>query len=101
MSTAVEWKPSPKVVGGGVAGAVTTIVLWLVDELTPLQPPTAVAAAVSLLVTIGAAYLVPAGVKAPQEDQAVDERPLTDDERRQVAQAYDWFSSKNKQQNGG
>lgn len=61
MNTGPEWKPSPKVVGGGVGGAVTTIVLWLVEELTPLSLPAVVAAAISLLVTTGIAYLVPSG----------------------------------------
>lgn len=72
MSTPTEWKPSPKVVGGGVGGAVTTIVLWLLDELTPLSLPTVVAAAISLLVTTGIAYLVPSGNRAAPEVQAVD-----------------------------
>jgi hypothetical protein len=98
---AANWTPSPKVMGGGVAGAVTTIVLWLVDELTPLQPPAVVAAAISLLVTLGVAYLVPGGDRPLPRDQDVDERPLTDAERQQVVQTVDWFSRQQKQQNGG
>jgi hypothetical protein len=66
MSAAADWKPSPKIVGGGVAGAVTTIVLWLLDELTPLAPPAVVVGAISLLVTTGVAYLI-SGRAAPGE----------------------------------
>lgn len=64
MNNTPEWKPSTKIVGGGVAGAVTTIVLWLVDELTPLSPPAVVAGAISLLVTTGIAYLIPSSPAA-------------------------------------
>lgn len=78
---AADWKPSRKVAGGGVAGAVTTVVLWLVDELTPLSPPAAVASAISVLVTFGVAYWIPAAAR-------VDEPPLTDDERQAVLRAY-------------
>jgi hypothetical protein len=40
----------------GVAGAVTVILVWLAD-LAGLDVPTAVAAAVTLLITFGAGYL--------------------------------------------
>ena len=65
MNNTPEWKPSTKIVGGGVAGAVTTIVLWLVDELTPLSPPAAVVAALSMVITTIVAYLIPSGATAP------------------------------------
>lgn len=78
---AADWKPSPKVAGGGVAGAAATVVLWLVDELTPLSPPALVAAAISLLVTAGVAYFIPA--------HRGGEAPLTENERQAVLRAYD------------
>ncbi|MFD9706219.1 hypothetical protein [Lentzea sp. NPDC059081] len=96
MSDAPDWKPSPKVMGGGVAGAVTTIVLWLVDDLTPLTPPAAVAGAIGVLVTVGVAYLLPGAAAA----SPVDERPLTDDERQQVSEVVDWFAARPRKKEG-
>jgi hypothetical protein len=69
MSAGTDWKPSPKLVVGGVAGAIMTILLWLVDEFTTLSPPAAVVSAISLLVTTGVAYFVPGGDRALPEDQ--------------------------------
>jgi hypothetical protein len=68
MSAATDWKPSPKIVGGGLACAITTILLWLVDEFTTLSPPAAVVGAISLVVTTGVAYLVPGGDQVLSED---------------------------------
>lgn len=83
MSAPTSWVPSAKVAGGTVAGAVTTIVLWLVDELAHLSPPPAVAAAIGVVVVAGVAYFIP-GAKPPKDD----EPPLTEDERQAVREAY-------------
>jgi hypothetical protein len=50
--------PTPKVVAGGAAGALTVILVW-VARLIGLDVPPEVAAAVTLLLTSGAAYLTP------------------------------------------
>lgn len=48
--------PTPKMTASAVAGAVTVILVWSVG-LAGLSVPTAVAAAVTLLITFGAGYL--------------------------------------------
>jgi hypothetical protein len=97
-----SWAPVAKVKGGGVAGAASVVVLYVLEEFAHLQLPGLVQAAIGVLVTAGVAYVVPGGDKAPAEDQAVDERPLTVDERQQVVETVDWFTARQgKQQNGG
>lgn len=59
-----NWVPTAKVAGGAVGGAVTTIVLWLLETYAHLQLPVPVSAAVGVLVTLGVAYLIP-GAQAP------------------------------------
>lgn len=54
-------KPRPKVVAGTVGGAVSTILLWVLTGLVHLSVPAYVAAAVTVLVTAAAAYIVPEG----------------------------------------
>lgn len=55
----MSWIPQTKVVAGTVGGAVTTIVLWLLDAYARLDMPEPVSAAVGVLVTLVVAYLVP------------------------------------------
>lgn len=50
------WAPVPKVVAGGVAGAVALLLVW-VARLIGLDMPPEVAAAAAFLATSGAAYL--------------------------------------------
>jgi hypothetical protein len=50
--------PKPKVVAGGVAGALVTILVW-VASLVELAVPTYVAAAVTVVFTAAAAYMWP------------------------------------------
>lgn len=52
--------PVRKVGAGALGGALATIALWLLG-LTGVEVPAAVAAAITLLVTAGVAYLVPNG----------------------------------------
>lgn len=51
-------RPTPKVAAGSVAGAVTVILVW-VASLSGLDVPAYVAAAVTLLLTAAAAYIMP------------------------------------------
>jgi hypothetical protein len=53
-------KPSRKVAAGGLAGALTTIVVFIATQLG-LDVPAEVAAAVTTLFATGLAYLVPNG----------------------------------------
>lgn len=48
--------PTSKVLAGGVAGAASVVLVWLVS-LFGLQVPPEVAAAVTVLLGVGAAYL--------------------------------------------
>lgn len=50
--------PTRKVGAGALSGALVTVVLWLVD-LTGTDVPATVAAAITLLITAGTAYMVP------------------------------------------
>lgn len=50
--------PIRKVSAGAAGGAVATVALWLID-LTGVELPPAVAAAITLLIMAGVAYLVP------------------------------------------
>jgi hypothetical protein len=56
--TTASLAPTSKVIAGGTAGASTVLLLWLVS-LFGLQVPPEVAAAVTVLLTAGAAYLKP------------------------------------------
>lgn len=51
-------RPTQKVAAGSIAGAVTVIVVWAVG-LAGLAVPAYVAAAVTLLLTAAAAYIMP------------------------------------------
>lgn len=63
-----DWTPTLKVGGGGIGGAASIIVLWLLDSYTPLDVPDAAAAAIGVLVTFGVAYLLP-GANPPPTGQ--------------------------------
>jgi len=54
-----SWVPIPKVTGGAISGAVTTIVLWLLDAFAHFELPVPVTAAIGVLVTVGVAYVIP------------------------------------------
>lgn len=56
-------KPNRKVSSGGVAGALTVILVWALGELNVSVPPE-VASALTLLLAVGVAYIVP----LPSED---------------------------------
>lgn len=51
-------RPTPKVTAGSVAGAVTVVLVW-VASMAGLTVPGYVAAAVTLLLTAAAAYIMP------------------------------------------
>ena len=51
--------PSRKVASGALGGAVATIVLWVIDT-AGVDVPQAVAGAITTVVAIAIAYLVPA-----------------------------------------
>ncbi|MDX8050395.1 hypothetical protein SK571_13470 [Lentzea sp. BCCO 10_0798] len=102
--------PVRKVGAGGAAGAAATVVLWVLTDLVHLQVPAGVAAAISVLVTAGVAYLVPGKASTgepPSEAEQLKARwlanhtgaggphaaetyePLTDDERQAVRAAVE------------
>lgn len=50
--------PIRKVGAGALSGALATVALWLIS-LTNVEVPATVAAAITLVITAGVAYLVP------------------------------------------
>jgi hypothetical protein len=61
MATTGSLAPTRKVGSGAIGGALSVIGLWVFDSMTAVEMPSAVAAAVTLLVTFGVSYLVPPG----------------------------------------
>lgn len=59
--------PSNKVSAGVLAGALTTILVWLVDELAAVTVPPEVAAALTVLLSGLAGYIVPEHRPAPSQ----------------------------------
>lgn len=55
----------PKVVNAAVAGAVVTIILWLLTIYTSITPPPETVSAISLLVMTLIGYLTPSPVSKP------------------------------------
>lgn len=51
--------PSRKVIVGTVAGAVTTIVVWVVDATAGVKIPGEVSAAITTVLTFIVSYMVP------------------------------------------
>jgi hypothetical protein len=60
----VSKRPIRKVNAAGLAGAVATLVLWVV-EATALTVPAPVAAAITTVVAAGIGYLVPSAPDEP------------------------------------
>lgn len=54
----VSLVPTRKVASGALGGAVATLVLWIID-VTGVELPQAVAAAIATIVVFAVAYLVP------------------------------------------
>ena len=51
--------PTRKVTAGALAAALTTILVWVLSEFAGVELPPEVAAAVTSILTLGAAYIVP------------------------------------------
>lgn len=51
--------PYTKVTAGAIAGAVTVILIFVIQTLTSLEIPAEVAAAVTVLLTFAVSYFVP------------------------------------------
>lgn len=49
--------PQPKVIAGGIAGAVTIVLLWVLGTYAGVQVPQEVAAAMTTLFGFAASYL--------------------------------------------
>jgi putative flippase GtrA len=59
MASMSSARPARKVLVGAVVGAATTILLWLVETIGKTTIPSAVAVAISTLLTFIVSYLVP------------------------------------------
>jgi len=57
---AAGWAPHPKLAAGGIAGAVTTLILWVVT-LAGITAPPEVAGAITTIIGVAVAYFVPSG----------------------------------------
>ena len=51
--------PAQKVTAGAVAGAVTTIVIWVLKAYAHIEVPGEIAAAITTVLTFVVAYVVP------------------------------------------
>ena len=54
----------PKVVAGGVAGAVTVVLVWAVGTFAKVDIPAEVASAITTILSFAASYLFPAGANS-------------------------------------
>lgn len=57
MSDRSTLAPVPKVIAGTIAGAATVVIVWLLHQFAGVDLPAEVAAALTVLLTAGAAYL--------------------------------------------
>jgi hypothetical protein len=57
--------PVPKVAASGVAGACTTIAVWLLQQVTGVVMPPEVVAALTTLLMFGTGYMVKGDTPAP------------------------------------
>jgi di/tricarboxylate transporter len=66
--------PSTKVTAGVLAGAVTTVILWIVEASTSIDVPALVAAAIVVVVTFVLQYFIPETNPAPSAEAAMARR---------------------------
>ena len=59
MAKMQSLKPAQKILAGGLAGAVATIIVWLIESIGKTTVPGAVAVAISTVLSFITAYLVP------------------------------------------
>ena len=64
MSTTVEARspsalPVRKVAAGGAAGAVTTIIVWILSAAFKIDIPPEIAAAITVVLSFAAGYFIP------------------------------------------
>jgi hypothetical protein len=64
-------KPVPKVAAGLLAGAITTILIYLISMVAQVVVPPTVAAAMTTLITFLISYMVPCG----KDEQVMDVAP--------------------------
>lgn len=62
--------PTRKVGSGAVGGAIATVIIWVITATTGVEIPAEVAAAVTVIVTAGLAYLVPDATAPGQVEKA-------------------------------
>lgn len=58
-------KPDRKVAAGGIAGALSMIVTWMVEESTGVEIPTHIAQSITVVIAFAVSYYVP-NEKPPQ-----------------------------------
>lgn len=54
---------NPKVSAGVLAGAISTILIWLASEFGGVSVPGGVASAITTLLTFAVSYMTPAGAE--------------------------------------
>lgn len=59
MAKMQSLKPARKVWVGGLVGAITTIVVWVIEQIGGITVPGAIAVAISTLLTAIVSYIVP------------------------------------------
>ena len=60
-------KPNRKVNAAGLAGAISFLLWWPVDEFTAVDPPALVVSSTTVVVMYVIAYLVPERKRPPEE----------------------------------
>ena len=58
--------PQRKVAAGGIAGALSSIIIWAMKEYGGVEVPAEIAVAITTLVVFGLQYFVPNAAKEPQ-----------------------------------
>ena len=59
QSTTRSIAPRPKVAAAGIGGAVTTIVIWLLNDMAGIEVTPEVAAALATIIAFVAGYFTP------------------------------------------
>jgi putative flippase GtrA len=54
-------KPTQKVAAGGIAGALSIILVWMIEEFARIKIPAEVASALTVVIGVLTSYLTPAG----------------------------------------
>jgi hypothetical protein len=58
-------KPQRKIVAGGIAGSVSSLVVWALQQFGGIEVPAEQAVAITMLITFAVQYIVPNAPEQP------------------------------------